>query len=128
YQSGMTSSGFVGQNDGWTDLKGSSNCGSGTCPDHTMSFTYSAANSGNTAQAGLLDLSNGGANNLSTMTSLTFDLVLSFGQGASATTNAEQTLAGTLGDTFSTMLSAYVSQWNTFDNSLHTPPVVGNTQ
>lgn len=128
YQSGMTSSGFVGQNDGWTDLKGSSNCGSGACPDHTMSFTYSTANNGNTAQTGLLDLSNGGANNLSTMTSLTFDLVLSFGQGSSATTSAEQTLAGTLGDNFSSMLSTYVSQWNTFDNGLHTPPAVGSTQ
>ncbi len=128
YQAGMTSSGFVGQNDGWTDLKGSSNCGSGTCPDNTMNFTYSAANGGNTAQTGLLDLSNGGTNNLSTMTSLTFDLVLSFGQGTSATTNAEQTLAGTLGSNFSTLLSTYVSQWNTFDNSLHTPPAVGSTQ
>lgn len=128
YQSGMTSSGFVGQNDGWTDLKGSSNCGSGTCPDHTLSFTYGAANNGNTAQTGLLDLSNGGANNLSTMTSLTFNLVLSFGQGTSATTSAEQTLAGTLGDNFSTLLNTYISQWNTFDNGLHTPPAVGSTQ
>ena len=59
YQSGMTSSGFVGVNDGWTDLKGSSNCGSGTCPDYTMNDTYSAANNGNTAQTSLLDLSNG---------------------------------------------------------------------
>lgn len=56
FVSGMTSSGFVGQNDGWTDLKGSSNCGSGTCPDYTMNYTYSVANSGNTAQTGELDL------------------------------------------------------------------------
>jgi glucoamylase len=130
YVSGMSSSGFVGVNDGWTDLKGSSNCGSGTCPDYTMSYTYSQASNGNTAQTGEIDLSNGGKINLSTATSVTFNLVLSFGQngnGNSATTNAEQTLAGTLGDT-SNMLSTYVSQWNSFDNSLKAPPAVGSTQ
>lgn len=131
YQSGMTSSGFVGQNDGWTDLKSSSNCGSSTCPDHTMNFTYIAANNGNTAQTGLLDLSNGGKINLATATAITFDLVLSFGQTngtTSSITSAEQTMAGTLGDNFATMLSTYVSQWNTFDNGLKSPPAVGSTQ
>lgn len=130
YVSGMTSSGFVGVNDGWTDLKGSSNCGSQTCPDYTMNYTYSAANNGNTAQTGELDLSDGGKINTQTATSITFNLVLSFGQnggGVSATTNAEQTLADTLGDQ-SNMLSTYVSQWNTFDASLKAPPAVGNTQ
>ncbi len=129
YLSGMTSSGFVGVNDGWTDLKGSSNCGSGTCPDYTMNYTYSPANNGNTAQTGQVDLSNGGTINLTTTTTVTFNLVLSFGQnggGNSATTNAEQTLNGTLGDT-SDMLSTYVSQWNTFDNSLNVPPAIGST-
>jgi glucoamylase len=128
YVSGMTSSGFVGVNDGWTDLKGSSNCGSGSCPDYTMNYTYSSANNGNTAQTGELDLSNDGTINTQTTTSITFNLVLSFGQtsgGTSSTTSAEQTLAGTLGDNFSTMLSTYVSQWNSFDNSLNTPPAVG---
>ena len=102
YQSGMTSSGFVGVNDGWTDLKGSRSCGSGTCPDYTMSYTYSPANNGNTAQTGLIDLSNGGKINLTTTTTVTFNLALSFGQaggGNSSTTNAEQTLNSTLGDT-----------------------------
>ncbi len=129
YQANMTSSGFVGRNDGLTDLKGTSNCGTGSCPDFTMNYNYSAANNGNTAQTGLLDLSNGGAINTQTATSVTFNLVLSFGQtngGTSATSSAEQTLAGTLGDT-SNMLSTYVSQWNSFDNSLHSPPAVGNT-
>lgn len=131
YQSGMTSSGFVGMNDGWTDLKSSSNCGSGTCPDYRMSYTYSAANNGNTAQTGLLDLSNGGTINTSTATSETFEMVLSFGQGSGSSAsmgNAEQTLAGTLGANFSTMLNTYVSQWNTFDNGLKSPPAVGSTQ
>ncbi|MBV9712561.1 MAG: hypothetical protein JO011_16780, partial [Ktedonobacteraceae bacterium] len=130
YVTGMTSSGFVGQNDGWTDLKGTSNCGSSTCPDYTMNDTYSAANNGNTAQTGQLDLSNGGTVNTRTATSLTFKLVLSFGQTdgtTSATTGAERTLAGTLGD-MSPMLNTYVSQWNAFDNTLKTPPAVGSTQ
>ncbi len=128
YVSGMTSSGFVGENDGWTDLLGTSNCGSSSCPDYTMNYSYSAADSGNTAQTGELDLSDGGTINTSTATSISFDLVLSFGQtngSTSATTSAEEALAGTLGDNFSTMLSTYVSQWHTFDNSLNTPPAVG---
>lgn len=130
YQSGMTSSGFVGVNDGWTDLKATSNCGSSTCPDYTMNYTYNAADNGNTAQTGEFDLSNGGTVNTQTATSITFNMVLSFGQTSgsiSSTTSAEQTLAGTLGDT-SDMLGTYVSQWNSFDNSLKTPPAVGSTQ
>lgn len=130
YQTGLTSSGFVGQNDGWTDLKGSSNCGSGSCPDYTMNDTYSSASNGNTAQTGALDLSNGGTVNTQTTTSLTFNLDLSFGQtngGTSGTMAAEQTLAATLGDN-SNLLSTYVSQWNSFDNGLKAPPAVGSTQ
>ena len=129
YQAGMTSSGFVSQNDGWTDLKGGGNCGSASCPDYTMNFTYDSASGGNTAQTGMLDLSDGGTINTQTATSVTFNLDLAFGQSAggnSATVNAEQTLNGTLGDT-SNMLSTYVSQWNTFDNGLHSPPAVGST-
>jgi glucoamylase len=95
-----------------------------------MNDTYSVANNGNTAQTGLLDLSNGGTINTQTSTTLTFNLVLSFGQtngSTSAASSAEQTLAGTLGDN-SPMLNTYVSQWNTFDNSLTAPPAVGSTQ
>lgn len=131
YQAGMTSSGFVGVNDGWTDLKGSSNCGSSSCPDSMLNDTYNAANNGNTAQIGLLDLANGGTINTASATSETFDLVLSFGQGSGSSasmSSAEQTLAGTLGDNFSTMLNTYVSQWHTFDNGLKSPPAVGSTQ
>jgi glucoamylase len=130
YVASMNSSGFVGQNDGWTDLKGTSNCGSGTCPDYIMNYTYSSANSGNTAQTAQLDLSNGGTINTSTATAITFRLVLSFGQtngGTSATTAAESALTGTLGDA-SNMLNTYVSQWNTFDNGLTAPPAIGSTQ
>src|SRR2546421_3935989 len=73
YQPGMTSSGFLGQSDGWTDLAGRSNCGSSTCPDYTMNYTYSEATGGNTVQTSLLDLSNGGALDLSSAISLTFN-------------------------------------------------------
>ncbi len=124
---GMTSSGFVGQNDGWTDLKGSTNCGSGTCPDYTMSYTYSSANNGNTAQTGQIDLSDAGAINLTTATTATFRLGLGFRPGrTSAVSNAESTLNGTLGDA-TNMLNTYVTQWNTFDNGLTTPPLYGST-
>jgi len=108
FQSGMTGSGFVGINDGWTDLKGSSNCGNSSCPDYTMSYTYDSANNGNTAQTGLLDLSDGGTINTQNATSITFNLVLSFGQssgGTPSTTSAEQTLASTLSDNFTTVVS-----------------------
>jgi len=129
FVSGMASSGFVGENDGWTDLKGSTNCGSNACPDYTMNYTYTSANNGNTAQTAEIDLSDGGKINTQTATSATFNLVLSFGQAsenATAITAAEQTLAGTLSDT-SNMLGTYVSQWNAFDNSLNPPPAVGRT-
>jgi glucoamylase len=36
FLTGITGSGYVGVNDGWTDLKGSSKCGSSACPDYTM--------------------------------------------------------------------------------------------
>jgi glucoamylase len=129
YQTGMTSSGFMGQSDGWTDLVGASNCGSSACPDYTMTYTYSAATGGNTVQTGLLDLSNGSAVDLSSATSITFKLVLSFGQSSGssdATTGAEETLQGTLNDR-SNMLATYVTQWNGYDDSLRTPPAVGST-
>ena len=129
YQSGKNSSGYVQLNDGLTDLKGAVSCGSNKCPDYTMNYSYDTAKGGNTAQIGLLDLSKNGALNLSSTNSVTFKLVLSFGQtsgGASAITNAEKTLLASLGDT-SDLLHRYVSEWNTFDASLHQPPAVGIT-
>jgi glucoamylase len=130
YQQNMISSGFVRFNDGLTDLKGLTNCGSDKCPDYTMNYGYNKALRGNIAQMGLLDLSNGGKNNLTSSTSITFKLVLSFGQteeGVSGMTNAEATLYDTLSDR-SNLLGIYISQWNTFDNRLNLPPAVGPTQ
>src|SRR5229473_5760608 len=80
-------------------------------------------------QTGLLHLSNGGAVDLSSATSITFTLVLSFGQSSGssdATTGAEETLQGTLNDR-SNLLATYVTQWNGYDDSLRTPPAVGST-
>ncbi len=94
-----------------------------------MNYTYNAASDGNTVQTGLLDLSNGGTVDLSSATSTTFNLVLSFGQssnGSDAISSAEETLQATLHDR-SNMLATYVAQWNSFDDSLHTPPAVGST-
>ena len=126
YQQGMTSSGFLHLNDGLTDLKASYSCGSTKCPDYTMNDTYNMAKRGNTVQTGLLDLSNNGSINTSSATTISFKLILAFGQGKNAVTNAEQTLTATLHDT-SDMLGTYVSQWNTFDNSLNQPPAIGRT-
>ena len=129
YQENMTSSGFVKFNDGLTDLKGITNCGSDKCPDYTMNYGYNAALRGNTAQIGLLDLSNGGENNLATSTAITFKLALSFGQtdeGVSGMTDAEATLYDTLSDN-SNLLGTYIQQWNSFDDSLNPPPAVGAT-
>ena len=129
YQAGMTSSGFLGQSDGWSDLAGKSHCGSSACPDYTMNYTYSSASAGNTVQTGLLDLSNGGALDLSSATSASFNLVLSFGESGNssdAATNAEETLQATLNDR-SNMLTTYVAQWNSFDDGLRQPPAVGST-
>ena len=129
YQENMTSSGFVKFNDGLTDLKGMTNCGSDKCPDYTMNYGYNSVLRGNTAQMGLLDLSNGGENNLATSTSITFKLALSFGQtiqGVSGMTDAQATLYDTLSDN-SNLLGTYISQWNSFDDGLNPPPAVGAT-
>jgi glucoamylase len=78
---------------------------------------------------GLLDLSNNGATDTSSAKSITFKLILSFGQagaGKSSTVNAEQALAGTLSDK-SDLLNTYVSQWHSFDDSLNKPPAGGST-
>ncbi len=126
YQTGMVSSGYVGLNDGLTDLKATYSCGSSTCPDDTMNDTYSMAKRGNTAQTGLLDLSNNGTLNTTSATSITFQLVLAFGQGATATQAAAQTLNASLSD-HNNQLARYVAQWHTFDDSLNQPPAIGAT-
>lgn len=130
FQQDMVSSGFAKFNDGLTDLKGSSNCGSYKCPDYTMNYGYTSASRGNIAQMGLFDLSNDGEVDLTTSTSITFNLVLSFGQNidhVKAPIHAEQTLEATLDD-YSDTLKNYTSQWDSFDESLKPPPTLGATR
>ncbi|MBE3561516.1 MAG: glucan 1,4-alpha-glucosidase [Ktedonobacteraceae bacterium] len=135
FQQDMTSSGFVRFNDGQTDLKGNASCGNDKCPDYTMNYGYDSAQRGNTAQMGLLDLSNDGEVNVTTRSSITFYLVLSFGQntgGNTATINAQKELDDTLKalalqQNTDLILNMYISQWNSFDDSLKQPPAVGSS-
>jgi glucoamylase len=140
FQQDMTSSGFVHFNDGLTDLKGTSNCGSDHCPDYTMNYGYDNAPRGNTAQTGLLDLSNDNEINTSTQESISFDLVLAFGQnsgGNNAIVNAQKELSDTLTslaqqasankNAMPQQLSTYLAQWHSFDDSLKPAPGVGAT-
>jgi glucoamylase len=95
-----------------------------------MNYGYNEALRGNTAQMGLLDLSNDGEINLTTSTSITFKLVLSFGQTEGrvrAIAQAEAALYGTLNDD-SDLLKTYTLQWNSFDDSLKPPPAIGRTK
>ena len=135
FQPDMTSSGFVGFNDGLTDLKGQTNCGNPKCPDYVMNYEYQSAMRGNTAQMGLLDLSNEYEKDVKTEKSITFNLVLSFGQNTGSTsgsTIAEMVLDGTLNtldakETQGATLKTYISLWNAYDNKLTPPPAVGKT-
>jgi glucoamylase len=127
FQQDMVSSGFYKFNDGLTDLIGTTNCGNDKCPDYTMNYGYTSASRGNIAQMGLLDLSNDGEVDLTTSNSITFKLVLSFGQNidhVKANIHAEQTLDATLNDD-SDLLKDYTAQWNSFDASLKPPPALG---
>lgn len=104
YVSGMVSSGYVGKTDGWTDLLG------GSSPDHTMNWTYDSASNGNIAQMGMLDLSSGG-----TSDNISFNEVLGFGGSGE---EAESTTNETLSDNIDNVQNNYISQWNTYCNSL----------
>jgi glucoamylase len=105
FKAGMISNGFVGHSDGWQDLKGGR-------ADSTMNWTYESATNGNIAQMAMFDLSP-----YANQKSVSFNLVLGFG---GSDTKAEAVAAETLGDNFSTMLSTYNAQWNSYTNSLNT--------
>jgi glucoamylase len=97
------SNGFVGENDGWTDLFGGSD-------DREMDWQYDAADDGNVAQTGWLDF---GADN---RTSVSFDLVLGFGKNEQAAMdNASATLSADEG----ALEKTYVRQWHTYCQSLN---------
>ncbi|HWW08306.1 glycoside hydrolase family 15 protein [Collimonas sp.] len=100
----MASVGFVGVNDGWTDLLG------GTA-DKAMDYTYSLASNGNVAQMGWIDF---GA---STASSISFDVAIGFG---ATETEAMNTANATLADNLSTLRTTYDSEWHTYNNGLNT--------
>jgi len=99
----MTSNGFVGSSDGWTDLLGGK-------ADFRMDWNFSSAAGGNVAQMGWLDTSARDA------ASLSFDLVLGFGDSqqsaidtAFTTLNSDLDLAQTHYDDAWTRYSAGLS-------------------
>jgi glucoamylase len=101
----MASVGYVGVNDGWTDLLG------GSSPDYTMNDAYNSALSGNVAHMGWVSF--GG----STATSITFNVVLGFGATPTAAMN---TANATLGDNITTLKSSYDNGWHSYTNGLST--------
>ena len=90
----MVSSGFVGRNDGYTDLF----AGAG---DKTMDFRFDGAFGGNVAQMGWIDTGSG------TATSVSFDLVLAFGDNEAEAMN---TASATLGTSLDALEQIYVER------------------
>ena len=98
----MVSSGFVGRNDGFTDLF----AGAG---DKSMDFRFDGAFGGNVAQIGWIDTGNG------TATSVSFDLILAFGSNeAEAMSTANATLATSL----DALEQVYINEWVAYNQGL----------
>ena len=100
----MVSSGFVGVNDGWTDLFGGAQ-------DRTMDWHFDGAYGGNVAQMGWLDF--GG----STARTISFDVVLAFGPNEAA---AAAAATATLSAGLAALEAAYVSEWTAYCAGLST--------
>ena len=97
------SQGFVGVNDGWTDLFGGAD-------DRTMDWQFAAAYGGNVAQMGWLDF---GTNNGS---SIAFDLVLGFGTNEQM---AMDSAGATLSSDLNLLQTSYTQQWNSYCQTLN---------
>jgi glucoamylase len=116
----MVSHGYVGVNDGYTDLLG------GTA-DKTMNFFSESAGfgsgsgdgPGNIAQMGLVDFAG------STATSISFDMALGFG---STEANAMNAAVGTLGANMASIETTYKNEWNTYANGLSTQGGLADAQ
>lgn len=97
------SNGFVGVNDGWTDLFGGA-------ADGAMNWEYDAACDGNVAQTGWVDFGTNAG------TRVAFDLVIGFGPNEeTAMDNADATLSSDIGG----LERNYVSQWRGYCRSLN---------
>ncbi len=113
----MLSNGFVGVNDGWTDLLG------GSTPDYTMNYAYDLAQNGNIANMGEFNLAP-----VANQTSVTFDVVVGFGPNAStAEANAANELTDLANNPGAT-LNSYISQWNSYESGLNTYGGIGGEQ
>ena len=96
------SSGFVGRNDGFTDLFAGAN-------DKTMDFRFDGAFGGNVAQMGWIDTGNNAA------TSISFDVVLAFG-GSEA--EAMGVANATLGTSLNALEQLYINEWVAYSQAL----------
>lgn len=99
----MVSNGFVGVNDGYTDLLGGAS-------DKTMNFTYDAATDGNIAQMGQISFGN------ITATRYAFDVVLGFGD---TQTKAIAAAAGSLQAGTAAIEANYVDEWHAYTGGLN---------
>ncbi|WP_263773073.1 glycoside hydrolase family 15 protein [Propionivibrio soli] len=99
----MVSSGFVGTNDGFTDLFSGG-------ADKTMDFRFDGAFGGNVAQIGWIDTGN------STATSISFDVVLAFGSNE---TEAMNVANATLNTSLNAMEQVYVDDWIAYSQTLN---------
>jgi glucoamylase len=108
----MASNGFVGVNDGYTDLLGGA-------VDRTMTWNYDSATNGNVAQMGWIDFAG------STATSISFDVALGFG---TTETEAQTAATGTLASNLNTLETQYKSEWNTYANALSTQGGLADSQ
>lgn len=105
----MVSNGFVGVNDGWTDLLGSgSNCDAG---NRTMNCTYDSATNGNIAQMGWV------RTGPTSGSSYSFDVVVGFGLTQDSAIAAA---SGTLNAGAATVEANYADEWHTYTNALDT--------
>ncbi|MBD9358362.1 amylase [Methylomonas sp. EbA] len=99
----MVSNGFVGRNDGFTDLF----AGAG---DKTMDFNFDSASGGNVAQMGWIDSGNSTANSIS------FDVVLAFGNNEAEAMN---TANATLGSDLNTLEKTFTDDWIAYSQGLN---------
>jgi len=99
----MVSNGFVGQNDGFTDLFSGNN-------DMKMDWHFDGAYSGNVAQMGWIDFSNSNGQSIS------FDVVLSYGDNEA---NAMNTANETLNSDLDAIEKEYTDEWIGYTQKLN---------
>jgi glucoamylase len=112
----LLSSGFVGVNDGWTDLLGGA-------ADHAMNNAYSSATGGNVAQMGQLDLTP-----VATQTSVTFNLVIGMGATSTAAESTADAELTSLTSSPTGVKTAYTNQWASFCSGLNVYSSLGGEQ